>query len=107
MWKQLLHTKQTAVTLNHNNSNFYLAENGFKDPLSELEATISAFLQTPKNQCQFPARKRFIAEHLPTLHFPDVAYPQYEEYLNTFSTPSIAKFSPFPQTEGCHAILIS
>jgi len=58
VWKQLLHAEQTAVTLNHNGSNFYLAENGFENPLSELEATIHAFSQNPKSQCQFPARKR-------------------------------------------------
>jgi len=88
VWKQLLHAEQTAVTLHHNGSNFYLAENGFENPLSELEATIHAFSQNPKSQCQFPARKRFIEKQLPTLSFPDVACPKYEDYLDAFSTHS-------------------
>lgn len=88
VWKQLLHTEQTAVSLNHDARTFYLAKNGFNDPRAELEATIRAFSQTPKSQCQFPARKRFIEKHLPTLNFPEVACPKYQEYLDAFSTHS-------------------
>jgi hypothetical protein len=88
VWRQLLHTEQTAVTLNHSDSHFYLAENGFQDPRAELEATIRAFSRTPQSQCRFPARKRFLEKHLPTLRFIDVVCPEYQEYLNAFSTHS-------------------
>ena len=88
VWKQLLHAEQTAVSLNASDENFYLAENGFKYPQAELKATISAFKNEPTSQCQFPARKLFINKHLPELSFPDVKCPQYQEYLDAFSTQS-------------------
>lgn len=69
-WQALVHLNTGATLRGSGNSyaddpDFFLAENGKRDPVAELRATWHA-LRPPDSQarCRFPARYRFLAESL-------------------------------------------
>lgn len=70
LWLDLLHINQGGTWRNRGESYvksqaFFLAEDGHKNPLAELQATIAAFQQPDHSaRCQFPARYRFLADQL-------------------------------------------
>ncbi|WP_348760368.1 DUF4105 domain-containing protein [uncultured Salinisphaera sp.] len=69
-WQALLHINPGATlrgvgTSYVDDADFFLSANGARDPLAELRATRKA-LAPPHSpaRCRFPARYRFLAEHL-------------------------------------------
>lgn len=92
-WLRLLHYKRTSIFWSPKSEiepgEFFLAPNGNRDPLAELQADIEAFTSAvPPSvgrkrvhpQCAFPARYRFLKNEL---HWtlPDVVCPDVEAYL--------------------------
>ena len=69
-WQALLHINPGATLRDRHRSyvdddRFFLAENGKDDPLAELQASIEALApQGAQARCRFPARYRFLADHL-------------------------------------------
>lgn len=69
-WQALLHINPGATLRDIgasyvDDADFFLVENGKRDPAAELQATVAAL--APANsgaRCRFPARYRFVAEHL-------------------------------------------
>ena len=92
-WLRLLHHEsgffqapQGSITSKH----FYLAPQGRHEPKQELQATIQAFFEHPATQCQFPARKLFLANQLSDTHFPQVECEDLTTYLDSLTTTSIS-----------------
>lgn len=85
-WRTLLHydaggffSTRSAVV----DETFFLANEGVKDPLAELRATVTA-LRTPSEQnpsvrCLFPARARFLEREL-NERFPESSCPELEAW---------------------------
>ena len=70
------------------NSKFFLSENGEKDPLSELQASIHVFTdlteQNQKQICQFPARYKMLQTFF-KLAITTVNCPSLEEFDQQYS----------------------
>ena len=72
VWKSILHYQRNILRFESSEvsgKNFFLAENGAKDPAAELRADLKAFTepQTQKDEnqkpvCRFPARVRLLIE---------------------------------------------
>ncbi len=69
-WQALLHINPGATLRDWGRSyvddpDFFLARDGASNPLDELRATVAALRPASSPQrCRFPARYRFVAEHL-------------------------------------------
>lgn len=69
-WLALLHYNMGATLRDRHRSyvhdrKFFLAPNGATDPVAELRASVAALRPSDsKARCRFPARYRFVAEHL-------------------------------------------
>lgn len=76
-WLALLHYEQDAsstLVSAINSDDFFFSDSGRSDALSELDATITNFTESPSTQCQFPARAEFLQAHvdLPIVECNDV-----------------------------------
>lgn len=107
-WLRLLHyRKSLSGSAGHSqvdDDDFFLSENGNRDPIAELQATVQA-LQSPvtsgNNQtrnlnqhpvCRFPARWAFLKRHLPdiqTLITPDHC-PEYQRWRESLNPHSVS-----------------
>ena len=101
-WIDLLHIRPNAIGLKRSQvvgSNFFLSPNGYKDAAAELEATLLA-LHAPtdgvkENEaplCRFPARKRWLQDHLqiPDNYFARAHCPLYDLYLHRLQARSVS-----------------
>lgn len=91
-WHALLHfeagifSSASAIT----NEDFFLSVNGPQDPSEELNATVSAFFNSPNTQCRFPARLMWLKTMMPHAVFPSVECAEYQAYMRSFTTNSIS-----------------
>lgn len=73
-WQALMHINPGATLRDRGRSyidddSYFLADNGKQDPLAELTATVAALEPAAAPaRCRFPARYRFLAEHLDWQH---------------------------------------
>lgn len=87
-WRALLHYK--AQGLNNveysevDDARFFLSKAGKYDPLAELKATVTAFLQQAEGDeaavCRFPARLNWLQTVLPEKNFTTIACPAYDDW---------------------------
>ncbi len=91
-WHSLIHYEQGFVSSGSDitTPSFFLSPVGHDDPEDELKATVQAFIDTPSMQCRFPARKVWLLNELPDVSFPAVECPEYQQFLDAFSTDSIS-----------------
>ncbi|SEO44452.1 DUF4105 domain-containing protein [Aquisalimonas asiatica] len=93
-WQDLLHYRERRFLPGRRSesrdSGFFNADDGWRDPEAELDATIAAFFRDPDTvdgdeqhpQCRFPARRAWLKERLeldPDV-FPAVACQRFEEW---------------------------
>lgn len=99
-WLGLLHYRRVWGTgtwrSEADGKEFFLAGNGQRSPVNELEATLRAFYAPPSSRpgephalCQFPARRRFLEQHLPLADLPVPACPLLDEFRRELSAAAI------------------
>lgn len=108
-WLNLLHyEKKTGFITGRvrydsfvDDSRFFLAENGAKDPRGELIATLIALFQPPipdqqHAQCRFPARQVWLQEQLgiESDQLPQVSCPLFEEWQGMIHAGSVVLVFP-------------
>lgn len=112
-WHRLLHYRTTFPLFQFRSyidgEEFFFAEDGHKNPLAELEASVAAFskdIQVGKlkqhPQCAFPERYRFLKAEL-KLQTKDVKCEKFEEFLGRFNNPdsvSLIFSSAYPNNPG-------
>lgn len=89
-WQKLLHFEPGFLGFKYSqvdSTNFFLADNGYKDLTAELKATIQAFMTVdatkPENerpQCRFPARALYFKRAMPQVAWPKVSCDEFEKY---------------------------
>ena len=83
-WKALLHYRGNS-SLIPKKSHFFLSKKGYKNPLDELEATLT-LLDSIKGQeqffCHYPARAKFLAIFFPHIESlkPQILCEAYDEF---------------------------
>ncbi|MGR5455270.1 Lnb N-terminal periplasmic domain-containing protein [Vibrio alfacsensis] len=89
-WLKLIHYEDSLFSSSSrvNTDSFYLSKE--RTPEKELHATILAFKNKPKAQCQFPARKLWIEHSFPEHKFPLVQCDEYDAYREAFETNSMS-----------------
>lgn len=88
-WRTLLHYHQQGLLGREysevDGEDFFLAENGKFDPLAELKATVTAFMQETDGdkspQCRFPARYEYLKKQFPALSFYRSVCPTFDEWF--------------------------
>ena len=88
-WRTLLHYHQQGLLGREysevDGEDFFLAENGKFDPLAELTATVTAFMQETNGdkspQCRFPARYEYLKKQFPALSFYRSVCPTFDEWF--------------------------
>ncbi len=100
-WLKLLHFETDFFRIRESqidSKNFFLAENGKKDPQAELLASINAFFEPigkdPNDhpQCRFPARYKWIKEKLKDTAIPwlDVKCDRFEAFHKGLQGESVS-----------------
>ncbi|WP_346993147.1 Lnb N-terminal periplasmic domain-containing protein [Alteromonas gracilis] len=90
-WRTLLHYERSLFLDDKSaisSSDFFFSDTGSVDPLSELNANLTAFIDTPELQCQFPARAQFIKRKVAEL--PEVKCPDFEDFVATIGAKSVS-----------------
>jgi hypothetical protein len=90
-WRALLHYERSLFLDDKSaisSSDFFFSDTGNVDPLSELNANLTAFINTPELQCQFPARAQFIERKVAEL--PEVKCPDFEDFVATIGAKSVS-----------------
>lgn len=102
-WQHLLHYRYhpyTGRTQSQNDSdNFFLASNGKKSLVAELQADITAFLQTDladnqSAQCTFPARFHWLKQQLPNLPWVDQPCSEFQHWQQELAAHFITVIFP-------------
>ena len=102
-WSHLLHYRTHPFSgryISQNDSkNFFLAENGKRSLLSELQADLHAFLldnqaDNQSAQCQFPARYHWLKQQLPELRFIDQSCSELEEWQTDINAEYVTLVFP-------------
>ncbi|MCY0966621.1 DUF4105 domain-containing protein [Parathalassolituus penaei] len=102
-WQQLLHVRASALTGAEESRNrspeFFLAADGGQDLAAELQADVSAFLQTGQApdasaQCRFPARYHWLKQQLPTLPWQDQPCPEFEHWRDVIDAHALTLVFP-------------
>jgi Domain of unknown function (DUF4105) len=95
-WLNLLHFQKDSMGVGGqsyvDDKRFFLSEQGRRDPLLELQATLQAFIASPDNtQCRFVARRLWLAEQLPELAvtWSRVSCKEYSQWRETLSTQKV------------------
>ena len=86
-WLNLLHY-ENKVSLIDKNSDFFLSEQGYKNPQLEYEKTLELLndksLSGAKSiQCSYPARTEFILKHEPTIILSKEKCTEYNEFYTS------------------------
>jgi len=88
-WRSLLHvnlsSEEDSLESYVDDKDFFLAEDGYTNPESELLATIETLKKQKEIQCKFPARTLFLFKHIKNLR-KDVEPFICQEYLDWRST---------------------
>lgn len=90
-WLSLLHYEKTFLgeyTSAIDTPAFFFSPRGKSDPLAELQATISSFIEKPNSQCTFPARAMFVSEHIATL--PDVQCDAFNAFTSNINATGVS-----------------
>lgn len=91
-WLNLLHYKNGKSLIT--DPQFFLAEDGYKNPEHELVATFSAFAELQGEGqhalCKYPARAKWLKEHMPSLQLSTVKCPELDEYFYNLSAKDIS-----------------
>lgn len=95
-WHKYLHLNSNGMSRIKADSNFFLAEDGFKNPLAELKASIATFISPEiflrKNighpNCLFPARLKLIKQKFKIVAT-DINCPAYTNWLKNTKTSEI------------------
>ena len=111
-WHRLMHYQLSfplrGIKSRVDGKDFFFSPEGKTNPLSELEASISAFSQSIEvgklkqhPQCAFPARFQFIKKRL-GLSFPSVKCPQFDEFMKRLNPHSVTLVfsSAYPNNPG-------
>lgn len=102
-WAHLLHYRNHPFTgryMSQNDSqNFFLAENGKRSLLAELQADLQAFQRTgqPDNlsaQCQFPARYHWLKQQFSAVEFVDQPCSDLEQWQAEMSAAYLTLIFP-------------
>lgn len=78
---------------------FFFAKDGYKNPKSELDATIDAFFSDEKKDdnssiCRFPARYHWLKKQLDGYDFPHATCKEYDKVLDTIDPQSTTLVFP-------------
>ncbi|MDA3908992.1 MAG: DUF4105 domain-containing protein, partial [Sulfurimonas sp.] len=81
---------------------FFLAEDGKRDALAELEATIKALYNETRfddnsTACLFPARKHWLTKELGMQNLPDVKCKQFDFLVKQMDPKSVSLIFPYMQ----------
>ncbi|WP_334019688.1 Lnb N-terminal periplasmic domain-containing protein [Alteromonas sp. S015] len=90
-WLSLLHYEKTFLgdyTSAIDTPAFFFSPRGSIDPLAELQATISSFVEKPDSQCTFPARAMFVSENVATL--PDVQCDAFNAFISNINATGVS-----------------
>lgn len=103
-WHVLLHYKPTLLGVESeiDSESFFLATDGRTNPMAELEATLSAFIQPETNPHKYPARCRYPARfdwlnqqlNFSKSTFPVVPCPKLEKWLQDIHPESLTLVFP-------------
>ena len=105
-WLSLLHYNQVGVIKQEGSqiedAKFFLSANGQRSPEAELKATLAALSQPQPSgtaadehaQCRFPARKKFLQDALPSISFPDIQCPEFEEWQGQLDAEKVVLIFP-------------
>ena len=88
-WLNIIHFQSGESFVD--DERFFLAENGKFDPQSELDASIQFLLTDEKAYCQFPYRRQWLSEHLPSFKaaLPDYTCKDYQVWRDHISAHSV------------------
>lgn len=97
-WLGLLHYRRVWGTgtwrSEADGKGFFLADNGRRSPVSELEATLRAFYTpvsaSPHALCQFPARRRFLERRLSLRDLPSPPCRLLDQFRRDLSATAIS-----------------
>lgn len=67
---------------------FFLSEAGASDPVAELKATVTAFIEKPESQCKYVARKQFLRE-MGVDNFPLISCEEYRAWRKQVNADSV------------------
>lgn len=90
-WLSLLHYEKPLVGSASSaikTSDFFYSETGAVDAYAELKATLSAFRDSPSEQCKFPARSLFISEYVQPLT--EVNCVQFDAFLSNINPTDLS-----------------
>jgi hypothetical protein len=98
-WRHLLHYHQVGLLSKDSSQvddpDFFLSADGASNPLSELQATIKAFVSDPNVYgCNYPARYFWIKQTIPDLELQDLSCPDFEKFRDEISARDLTLIFP-------------